>query len=90
MAVSTMVASTATADTGGTEPGVRHAHPPVPPRRVRLLQTVPRVGQPGREGVLFVRRGNAALLRAHAWMGMREVAGSAQGGAEMAALAYVG
>ncbi|MDP5238766.1 GNAT family N-acetyltransferase [Uliginosibacterium sp. 31-16] len=29
---------------------------------------------PGREGILFVRRDNAASLRAHAKMGMREVA----------------
>lgn len=29
---------------------------------------------PGREGILFVRRDNAASLRAHARMGMREVA----------------
>src|SRR3712207_5386728 len=29
---------------------------------------------PGREGVLFIRRDNAASLRAHARMGMREVA----------------
>ncbi len=45
---------------------------------------------PGREGVLFIRRDNAASLRAHATMGMREVAGFAHGGAEMAVLAYVG
>ncbi len=31
-----------------------------------------------------------AARRAHAWMGMCEVAGSALGGAGMAALAYVG
>jgi predicted GNAT family acetyltransferase len=45
---------------------------------------------PGREGVLFIRRDNAASLRAHKKMGMREVAGFAHGGAEMAVLAYVG
>ena len=45
---------------------------------------------PGREGVLFIRRDNAASLRAHARMGMREVAEFAHGGAEMAVLAYVG
>jgi L-amino acid N-acyltransferase YncA len=45
---------------------------------------------PGREGVLFIRRDNAASLRAHERMGMREVAGFAHGGAEMAVLAYVG
>ena len=85
-----MGASTATAATGGTEPKVRHAHPPVPLRQVRPLQTGPRVGQPGREGVLFVRHDNVASPRAHETMGMREVAGFAQGGAEMAVLAYVG
>jgi len=45
---------------------------------------------PGREGVLFIRRDNAASLRAHEKMGMREVARFIQGGAEMAVLAYVG
>ncbi len=45
---------------------------------------------PGREGVLFIRRDNAASLRAHARMGMREVAGFTHGGAETAVLAYVG
>ena len=45
---------------------------------------------PGREGVLFIRHDNTASLRAHARMGMREVAGFAHGGAEMAVLAYVG
>ena len=42
---------------------------------------------PRREGVLFIRRDNAASLRAHERMGMREVAGSALGGAETAVLA---
>ena len=45
---------------------------------------------PGREGVLFIRRDNAASLRAHERMGMREVARFTHGGAEMAVLAYVG
>ena len=45
---------------------------------------------PGREGVLFVRRDNAASLRARTRMGMREVAGFAHGGAKTAVLAYVG
>ncbi len=40
--------------------------------------------------VLFIRRDNAASLRAHEKMGMREVAGFAHGGAEMAVLAYIG
>ena len=61
MVESTMGASTATAATGGTEPEVRHAHPPFPRRQVRLLQTGPRVGQPGREGVLLVRRDNESM-----------------------------
>ena len=39
--------------------------------------------------MLFIRRDNAASLRAHARMGMREVAGFAHGGAGMAVLAYV-
>jgi hypothetical protein len=30
---------------------------------------------PGREGILFIRRDNPASLRAHAKMGMQEVAG---------------
>ena len=45
---------------------------------------------PGREGVLFIRRDNAASLRAHEKMGMREVAAFTHGGVEMAVLAYVG
>ena len=45
---------------------------------------------PGREGVLFIRRDNAASLRAHEKMGMRKVAAFTHGGAEMAVLAYVG
>jgi hypothetical protein len=40
--------------------------------------------------VLFIRRDNAASLRAHEKMGMREVAGFAHGGAEMAVLASSG
>ena len=45
---------------------------------------------PGREGVLFIRRDNAASLSAHARMGMREVAGFTHGGAAFAVLAYIG
>ena len=45
---------------------------------------------PGREGVLFIRRDNAASLRAHERMGMREVAAVSNGGAEMAVLASIG
>jgi L-amino acid N-acyltransferase YncA len=45
---------------------------------------------PGREGVLFIRRDNAASLKAHARMGMREVAEFTHGGAAFAVLSYVG
>ncbi len=40
--------------------------------------------------MLFIRRDNAASLRAHEKMGMREVAQFTHGNAEMAVLAYVG
>ena len=40
--------------------------------------------------MLFIRRDNAASLRAHARLGMREAAEFTHGDAEMAALAYVG
>jgi L-amino acid N-acyltransferase YncA len=45
---------------------------------------------PGREGVLFIRRDNAASLKAHARMGMREVAGFTHDGAAFAVLSYIG
>ncbi len=45
---------------------------------------------PGREGILFIRTDNAASLRAHAKMGMRQVAAFEHGGATMLVLAYVG
>jgi predicted GNAT superfamily acetyltransferase len=45
---------------------------------------------PGREGILFIRRDNAASLRAHEKMGMREVADFAFKGNEYVALSYVG
>lgn len=45
---------------------------------------------PGREGVLFIRSDNAASLRAHAKMGMRQVAAFEHAGAAMLVLAYVG
>lgn len=45
---------------------------------------------PGREGVLFIRRDNTASLRAHAKMGMREVAGFVFGDAEHAVFSFVG
>jgi len=45
---------------------------------------------PGREGILFIRRDNPASLRAHAKMGMREVAGFLFNGSDYIALSYVG
>jgi L-amino acid N-acyltransferase YncA len=45
---------------------------------------------PGREGILFIRRDNPASLRAHAKMGMTEVAEFAHDGAVHAVLSYVG
>jgi L-amino acid N-acyltransferase YncA len=45
---------------------------------------------PGREGILFIRSDNAASLRAHAKMDMRQVAVFEHGGATMLVLAYVG
>jgi len=44
---------------------------------------------PGREGVLFIRRDNTASLRAHAKMGIREVATFVLNGNDFAALSYV-
>jgi len=46
--------------------------------------------EPGREGVLFIRRDNAASLRAHTKMGMREVADFAFDGKDFVVLSYVG
>ena len=43
---------------------------------------------PGREGILFIRRDNQASLRAHAKMGMREVAGFVFNGNDYVALSY--
>jgi predicted GNAT superfamily acetyltransferase len=45
---------------------------------------------PGREGILFIRRDNSASLRAHAKMGMREVASFVFDGNELAVLSYFG
>ena len=45
---------------------------------------------PGREGVLFIRRDNPASLRAHAKMGMHEVANFVFDGDEYAVFSYVG
>ena len=46
--------------------------------------------EPGREGILFIRRDNPASLRAHTKMGMREAAGFAFGGIDYVVLSYVG
>lgn len=45
---------------------------------------------PTREGILFIQRDNSASLRAHAKMGMREVANFVFGGNELAVLSYIG
>ena len=45
---------------------------------------------PGREGILFIRRDNAASLRAHAKMGLREVAEFTHQGIVHVVLSYVG
>jgi predicted GNAT superfamily acetyltransferase len=45
---------------------------------------------PGREGILFIRRDNPASLRAHAKMGMHEVAGFVFNGIDYVALSSVG
>ncbi len=49
-----------------------------------------RVLLPGREGILFIRTGNEASLRAHARMGMRQVAGFEHDGVRFVAFAYLG
>ena len=46
--------------------------------------------QQGREGILFIRRDNPASLRAHAKMGMHEVAGFVFGGTECVVLSFLG
>ncbi len=45
---------------------------------------------PGREGVLLIRRDNEASVRAHAKMGMSEVAGFTHDDMDFAVLSYVG
>jgi RimJ/RimL family protein N-acetyltransferase len=45
---------------------------------------------PGREGVLFIRSDNAASIRAHAKMGMRQVATFTFNDASILVLSYVG
>ena len=46
--------------------------------------------EPGREGVLFIRRDNSASLRAHAKMGMREMADFVFDGEDYVALSNIG
>lgn len=46
--------------------------------------------EPAREGILFIRRDNAASLRAHAKMGMSEVAEFEFGGNKLAVFSYFG
>ena len=46
--------------------------------------------EPGREGILFIRRDNPASLRAHAKMGMREMADFVFDGKDYVALSYIG
>jgi L-amino acid N-acyltransferase YncA len=45
---------------------------------------------PGREGITFIRRDNAASLRAHTKIGMREVAEFCYGDAAVVVVAYRG
>lgn len=46
--------------------------------------------EPGREGILFIRRDNKRSLRAHEKMGMREVADFVFSGVDHAVLSYFG
>jgi len=45
---------------------------------------------PGREGVLFIRRDNAASIKSHRKMGMREVSNFSYGGVDHIVLSYIG
>lgn len=49
-----------------------------------------RQSEPGREGVLFIRQDNEASLRAHARMGMREVASFNLNGMDFTVFSYIG
>jgi hypothetical protein len=49
----------------------------------------PALCHPGRDGILFIRCDNWVSLRAHAKMGMHEVAGFAFNGNDYVALSYV-
>ena len=46
--------------------------------------------EPGREGILFIRRDNPASLRAHEKMGMRELTGFVFDGIDHVVLSYIG
>jgi predicted GNAT superfamily acetyltransferase len=46
--------------------------------------------EPGREGMLFIRNDNAASIRAHLKMGMREVASFPFNGADYAVFTFTG
>jgi predicted GNAT superfamily acetyltransferase len=54
-----------------------------------LFQELRRL-QPGREGILFIRRDNAPSIRAHLRMGMREVAGFEMNGIEFSVMSFIG
>jgi hypothetical protein len=45
---------------------------------------------PGREGITFIRRDNLRSMRAHAKIGMREVAEFVHGGAAVVVVSYTG
>jgi predicted GNAT superfamily acetyltransferase len=49
-----------------------------------------RAFEPGREGILFVRSDNEASLRAHAKMGMRDVAAFKHDGLDFVVFSYIG
>jgi L-amino acid N-acyltransferase YncA len=55
-----------------------------------IMLSALRARLPGREGITFIRRDNVHSLRAHAKMGMREVAEFADGGAAAVVVAYRG
>jgi predicted GNAT superfamily acetyltransferase len=46
--------------------------------------------EPGREGILFIRRDNPASLRAHEKLGMHEVTGFVFDGIDHVVLSYIG
>ena len=56
----------------------------------RALFAVLRAQLPGREGIAFIRRDNAASLKAHRKMGMQEVAAFSYGEVMHSVVAYIG